>query len=112
MNHLQALPASMCLALSVVGPFVDFAAGQDARSTEQPALLLSPAEFPDYDGDVWRQQRNGLAAKRASRQLAEQPESPEITELLQQNRIDEALRKEFGCPRGLSIGGSRSGPGR
>jgi hypothetical protein len=63
MNHLQALPASMCLALSVVGPFVDFAAGQDARSTEQPALLLSPAEFPDYDGDVWE-----AAAKRACRQ--------------------------------------------
>lgn len=90
MNLLQTV--SLCLALSVVGPFVDLAAGQVAQSTRQPAPLLSPAEFPDYDAGVWREQRNGLAAKVASSRLTQQPESPEITELLQQNRIDDALR--------------------
>jgi tetratricopeptide (TPR) repeat protein len=92
MNPLQTVLAFLCLALSVVGPFVDFAAAQVAQSTGQPALLLSPAEFPDYDASVWREQQAGLAAKVASSRLTQQPESPEITELLQQNRIDDALR--------------------
>jgi tetratricopeptide (TPR) repeat protein len=92
MSLSQTALASLCLALSVVSPFVDVAAGQVAQSPRQPAPLLSPAEFPDYDEGVWREQRSGLAAKVASRRLTQQPESPEITELLQQNRIDEALR--------------------
>ena len=91
MNLLRTV-ASLCLALAVVGPFVDFAAAQVAQSIGQPAPLLSPAEFPGYDASVWREQRNGLAAKVASSRLTQQPESPEITELLQQNRIDDALR--------------------
>src|SRR5690349_10426433 len=53
--------------------------------------LLSPAEFPDSDFDIWRAQRNGLALRAALKRLADDPDSPEIAELLQQNRIDEAL---------------------
>lgn len=92
MNLSRTALASLCLALSVLGPFPDVAAAQIAQSPVPPAPLLSPAEFPDYDAGVWREQRAGLAAKVASRLRAQQPESPEITELLQQNRIDEALR--------------------
>lgn len=84
----RTVAASLCLALSVVGPFVEPAAGQASQSTGQPAPVLSGAEFPPYDARVWTDQRNGLAARR----LTEQPVSPEITELLQQNRIDDALR--------------------
>jgi tetratricopeptide (TPR) repeat protein len=54
--------------------------------------VLSPAEFPDYDAGVWREQRNGLATKSASSRLTQQPDSPEIAELLEQNRVDDALR--------------------
>ena len=92
MNRSQTVLASLCLALSVVGSFVGFAAAQAAQSNGQQAPLLSAAEFPDYDASVWREQRTGLAAKVATNRLAQQPESPEITELLQQNRVDDALR--------------------
>jgi hypothetical protein len=55
------------------------------------AELLSPAEFPDYDYDIWRTQRNGLALRATLNHLAEHPDSPEFAELLKQNHIDEAL---------------------
>lgn len=57
------------------------------------AELLSPAEFPDYDYAIWRNQRNGLALRATLDRLAEHPDSPEFAELLQQNHIDEALRR-------------------
>jgi hypothetical protein len=81
----------LSVALSIAGPVVGIAAGQPARSTGRPAEVLSPAEFPDYAG-VWREQRNGLATKSAASRLTEQPDSPEIAELLEQNRVDDALR--------------------
>ena len=92
MSRLQTVQISLSVALSLAGPLVGLAAGQPTPSTGQPAELLSPAEFPDYDADVWREQRNGLATKSGSSRLTQQPDSPEIAELLQQNRVDDALR--------------------
>ena len=59
MNLSRTALASLCLALSVLGPFPDVAAAQIAQSPVPPAPLLSPAEFPDYDAGVWREQRAG-----------------------------------------------------
>jgi tetratricopeptide (TPR) repeat protein len=92
MNRLQTVHVWLSVALSLAGPLVGLTAGQPTQSTGQPAELLSPAEFPDYDAGVWREQRNGLATKSASSRLTKQPDSPEIAELLQQNRVDDALR--------------------
>src|SRR5687767_11828142 len=91
MNRLQTVQISLSVALSLAGPLVGLAGGQPTPATGQPAELLSPAEFPDYDAGVWSDQRNGLATESASRTLT-QPDSPEIAQLLQQHRVDDALR--------------------
>ena len=91
MNSLR-LVLACCLAFLVAGPLIGLASNQEPRLNPEPRELLSPAEFPDYDAEVWRAQRNGLATKAESARLAREPESPEITELLRQGREDEALR--------------------
>ena len=91
MTPLETVRLWLPVALSLASPLVGFVAAQPAQST-RPAELLSPAEFPDYDANVWREQRDGLATKSGSRRLTQQPGSPEITELLRQNRVDDALR--------------------
>lgn len=55
-------------------------------------LVLSGAEFPDYDAEVLRAERNGLVNKSLSMRLSRQPGVAEVADLLQQNRIDDALR--------------------
>ena len=87
MNPLETVRLWLPVAISLASPLVGFVAAQPAQST-RPAELLSPAEFPDYDVNVWREQRSGLATRR----LLQQPGSPEIAGLLQQNRVDDALR--------------------
>src|SRR4029450_11650894 len=87
MNPLATIPLWLPVAISLAGPLVGVVAAQPAQSTGL-AELLSSAEFPDYDATVWREQRNGLATRR----LIQQPGSPEIAGLLQQNRVDDALR--------------------
>jgi tetratricopeptide (TPR) repeat protein len=91
MNRFKPVQVLLSLAVLLAWPFAGTAA-KPVPPTRQPAVLLSPAEFPDYDAAVWRDERNGLANKSSSKRLTEQPASPEIGDLLELNRVDDALR--------------------
>jgi len=110
MSLRQTVRAFLCLALAL-GPFGDVASGQATQTTGQPAPLPSAAEFPEYDARVLREQQHGFAAKVASTRLTQQRESPEITELVQQGRIDDALRVRYRVPQQRTYQGEGA-PGR
>ncbi len=54
--------------------------------------MLSGAEFPDYDAEILREQRNGMVNRSLDLRLKRQPGSSEIADLLEQNRVDEAIQ--------------------
>jgi hypothetical protein len=68
--------------------------GADPRmqSSEQQTRVLSGAEFPDYDAEVLRQERNGLINNSLTARLKRKPGVPEIADLLEQNRVEVAIR--------------------
>jgi hypothetical protein len=90
--HVRAAVTLALVLTQSLGLLAGARAGQTTRATAPPAPLLSPADFPTYDAAVWRQQMDGLTAGSAARRLAEQPDSPELTALLESRRVDDVLR--------------------
>jgi tetratricopeptide (TPR) repeat protein len=72
--------------------FAEVAANPPAQSSDQSRQLLSGAEFPDYDAAILRAQRNGMVNNSLSARLKRQPRIPELADLLQQERVDEAIQ--------------------
>ncbi len=78
-------------AVLIVWPGIGLRLDGQVRQPSTPSPLLA-ADFPPSDASVWRLLQNGETAKAESRLRADQPDSPEITSLLRQDRIDDALR--------------------
>ena len=87
----RLVPPALVVVLAL-GLFTGTPVAQFTSSAARRASLLSAAEFPTYDAAVWRQQVDGLTAKLAASRLAEQPDSPELSELLESRRIADVLR--------------------
>ena len=91
MNARTRLHRFLSLLLSItavagIGP------GPASQSRAQTDDVLSAAEFPEDDAEVWRQQRSGLANAWIDARLTEKPGTSALAELLEQNRVDDALR--------------------
>ena len=61
------------------------------QSSAREKQVLSGAEFPDYDAEILRAQRNGMLNNSLSGRLKREPGIPELADLLQQDRVDEAI---------------------
>ena len=79
----------LLLSLTIVS---GLAASPPTQSSERERQVLSGAEFPDYDAEILRAQRNGMVNTSLSARLKRDPGISELADLLQQDRVDEAVQ--------------------